>query len=312
MGGNVPERIIVNYGVYQFSDEERHAYRLRLLATVIREPGNKYESVKPQKPESFYGYAQLMNGDFVHQLIRLSFSAQCVFEYFNHDALANLYGSVWQYGTVQTVSNAVVALGGSPLTLVRSDLTFFPMPYDRVVFKLFNDTTLAVATEVIALPEIPDFTPEWDEATAEPLARSTTQPTPNPLDPPYDIGTAPYDPETDDNGETYSPEVPEPPLTGDTGTYQFTITVRKLVNFDTGATAEETQSYAIPAPISRPVKTVTADSGSSYSIAARNTYGSGSTVADWCPVSYAGSISTEQRQQALNAYTILSYSATPL
>lgn len=308
----MPERIIVNYGVYQFSDEERHAYRLRLLATVIREPGNKYESVKPQKPESFYGYAQLMNGDFVHRIIRLSFSAECVFEYFNHDALNTLYGTIWQFGTVQTISNAVVSLGGSPLVLVPSDLTFFPMPYDRVVFKLFNDTTLAISTEVIALPEVQGFVPEWDEATAEPLGRSQTQPTPNPLDEPYDIGTAPYDDETDDNGETYSPQTPEPPLTGETGMYQFSITVRYLSNFDTGATAEITQSYAIPAPISRPVKTVVADTSSGYSIAARNQYSPANTVADWCVASYAGTITSQQKQEALNAYTIVNYSATPL
>lgn len=308
----MPERIIVNYGVYQFSDEERHAYRLRLLGTVIREPGNKSESVKPQKPEAFYGYAQLMNGDYVHSLIRLSFSAQCIFEYFNHDALNNLYGSAWQYGTVQTVSNAVVALGGSALTLVRSELPFFPMPYDRIVIKLFNDTTLAVSTEVIGLPEISGFTPTWDEATAEPLGRSTTEPTPNPLDPPYDIPTPPYDSETDDNGETYSPETAEPPLTGDTGTYRFTITCRYLTNFDTGATTEVTQTYDIPAPVSRPVKTVTADTSSSYGIAARNTYGSGATVADWCQASYAGSITGTQKTQAFDAYTIVSYSATLL
>lgn len=308
----MPERIIVNYGVYQFTEEEKQAQRLRVLIKVIRQPTNKYESLKPQKPESFYGYAQLMNGNYIHKMMPLRFNEECIYEWFNDKALDTLEKYSMQLGIGIAIRNAVVALGGVGGDVVINSALLFPLPYDRIVFKLHGTTTIAVNTEVLALPEFEGVISDWDESSAAPSASTDTQPTPNPLDPPYDIPTPPYDDETDDNGETYSPDAPEPPLTGDTGLYRFAISCRYLANLDTGATAVINEQYDIPAPVSRPVKTVTQDSGGSYQVAARNTYGSNAAVADWCKATYSGSVTSQQKQQILNAYEILSYSATPL
>lgn len=213
------ERTIVRYGVYRFTDEERSAYHVRLNAQVIREPSNQSLNVKYPYPQSFYGYAQLMHNNFVFKTIALQYTKQCVYEYFAHDNLSTLYGSAWQYGTVLTISNAVVALGGAPLLVVPSELTFFPMPYDRVVFRLFNDTTMQVWVDAVALPELEGIPTPFDpEADNEPQDSGAT-PTPNPLDAPYDIPSPAYDPTTNDNGETYNPPLPEP-TQGEPGTRQ--------------------------------------------------------------------------------------------
>lgn len=203
------ERTIVQYGVYQFDEQEKRAYRLRLMGQVLRHPNTEYQNLKYQKYKGFYGYAQLMNGDFVHQVIPIEFEKQCIFEYFAHDNLNSLYNSALQLGVIRTISNAVEQLGGSGLLIVGSTLPFFPMPYDRVVVKLHSNTTLLLFTEIITLPDIPEVPQQFDDGTATPTPSSGATAEPNPLDEPYDIPTAPYDDATDDNGETYSPEVPE-------------------------------------------------------------------------------------------------------
>lgn len=308
----MPERIIVNYGVYQFTEEEKQAYRLRLLVKVIRQPTNKYESLKPQKPESFYGYAQLMNGNYVHNMQQLRFTEECCYEWINDKALDTLEKYSNQVGLGIALQNVVNDLGGTPSDVIVNEARLYPLPYDRVVFKLHGNTTIAVLTEVFPLPVFEGVIPAWDETYDDPSASTDTQPEANPEDPPYDIPSAPYDDLTDDDGETYSPVIPEPPLTGDTGMYRFTITCRYLVNFDTGATSTLTQQYDIPAPVSRPQKSVSSDSPSGYAISATNYYGPQNTLADWCTASYAGSITSQQKQQALETYQIISYSAVQL
>lgn len=203
------ERTIVKYGVYQFDDAEKQAYRLRLFSQVIRHPGNESLNTKYQKYQSFYGYAQLMNGEFVHQTVTIQYANQCLFEFISSDNWNTLVSGSYQYGTLLTISNAVVALGGNALTLVEPSLPLFPLPYDRVVVKLFNNTTLLLFTEVLAFPELPNVASEFDPGSATPTTPSETEPEENPLDVPYDIPTAPYEPSTEDNGETYSPQVPE-------------------------------------------------------------------------------------------------------
>lgn len=205
----MPERTIVQYGVYQFDDSERQAYRLRLFSQVIRHPGNEYLNTKYQKHQSFYGYAQLMNGDFVHQVVQIEYEKQCLFEFVANDNWNTLVSGSYQYGILLTISNAVVALGGTPLTLVEPALPLFPLPYDRVVVKLFNNTTLVLFTEVVAFPELPNVSSEFDPNTASPTPPSSTQPEANPEDEPYDTPTEPYDIPTADNGETYNPQRPE-------------------------------------------------------------------------------------------------------
>lgn len=203
------ERTIVNYGVYQFTEAEKQAYRLRVYTQVIRKPVNEYLNLKFQKYQSFYGYAQLMNGSHVHRTIQLEYEAECIFEYTASDNLNTFLISAHTYGVLQSIANLAAAGGGVP-DINPLDPPLYPMPFDRIVFKLFSDTTMLVYTDIVEMPTL-EITPALptDEESDDPEPLSDTAPEENPLDDPYDIPTAPYDPATQDSGETYSPEVPE-------------------------------------------------------------------------------------------------------
>lgn len=208
------ERTIVNYGVYQFEDVERMAYRLRVYAQVIRHPINESLNTKFQKVQSFYGYAQLMNGNHVHSTIPLKYEAECIFEYTASDNLNTFLISAHTYGILQSIANLAAAGGGIP-DINPLDPPLYPMPFDRIVFKLFSNTTMLVYTDVVEMPTL-EITPALpvDGESDDPEPLSDTAPTENPLDEPYDIPTEPYNPVTADNGETYNPATPPPVYTG--------------------------------------------------------------------------------------------------
>lgn len=262
----MPERVIVKYGVYQFSEEEKTAYRLRVYTQVIRQPSNQSLNTKYQKHQSFYGYAQLMDGDFVHRTIQLQYEKECIFEYIASDSWNTLVTGSYQYGIILTVSNAVVALGGSPLVLVEPSLPLFPMAFDRIVFKLFNNTTLAVFTEVLNFPELPNVASEFDTLSDEPPEPSSTAPEENPEDEGFDIPTLPYDPATDDGGETYDPPRPEPVYTGQ---FECTVTFTNPVIAPGNIVYVNTLTDPAPAPVREETT-----SGSSKVVALRWYYGS--------------------------------------
>lgn len=203
------ERTIVNYGVYQFTEEEKQAYRVRLYTQVIRHPQNESINTKFQKLQSFYGYAQLMNGSHVHRTIQLRYEAECIFEYTASDNLNTFLISAHTYGILQSIANLAV-LSGGVVEVDPLDPPLYPMPFDRIVFKLFSDTTLLVYTDIVEMPTL-EITPALptDAESDDPEPLSDTEPVENPLDEPYDIPTPPYNPTTEDNGETYSPEIPE-------------------------------------------------------------------------------------------------------
>lgn len=204
------ERTIVNYGIYQFTEEEKRSYRLRVYTQVIRKPINESLNLKYQKHQSFYGYAQLMNGNHVHQTIQLQYESECIFEYTASDNLSTFLLSAHTTGVLQSIANLAVLHGGIP-DVNPLDPPLYPMPFDRLVFKLFSNTTLLVYTDIENLPTL-EITPAlpYDESSDDPEPLSDTAPVSNPLDEPYDIPTAPYDTATADNGETYNPQIPEP------------------------------------------------------------------------------------------------------
>ncbi|HEX7762189.1 MAG TPA: hypothetical protein VF433_01045 [Cellvibrio sp.] len=208
------ERTIVNYGVYQFEEEEKQAYRLRVYTQVIRHPDTEYQNLKYQKYQGFYGYAQLMNGNHVHQTIQLQYENECILELTQSDNLNTFIRSSQVYGILQSIANLANALGATAV-INPIDPPLYPIAFDRVVFKLHSNTTLLVYTDIEPLPtlEVMPALP-WDEPSDDPEPLSDTQPVPNPLDEPYDIPSPPYDPLTADNGETYNPQVPEPVYEG--------------------------------------------------------------------------------------------------
>lgn len=213
-------RTIVQYGVYRFTPEEKQGYRIRVCGEVIRIPGNRYLNLKYPKEEGFYGYAQLMAGDFVAETVQLSYEKQIIFEFTQSDLLYTLYSSSQYSAIIQSIGNLASAMGFPLVDADPYEYDFFPLPFDRVVIRLFNDTTYQVFTEVLPLPEVPNLVPLFDEASDDPPDPSGVTPTPNPLDPGYDIPSPAYDPSTNDDGETYNPPRPEP-TQGEPGTQQI-------------------------------------------------------------------------------------------
>ncbi len=214
------ERTIVQYGVYQFSPEEKRAYRLQVFAQVLTQPGNRYANERLPKERSFYGYAQLMNGDFVVRTVQLEYTNQCIFEFTQSDNLNTWLMSAHIRGVLISIGNLASALGFTSEVNPIDTLTY-PLAYDRIVFRLFNNTTLLVFTRIVELPEL-EIAPNTveDTGSGEPVDTSSTTATPNPYDPGYDVPTLPYDPSTDDNGETYDP--PRPPVI-QTGNFKCTV-----------------------------------------------------------------------------------------
>ena len=203
------ERTIVQYGVYQFTEEEKQAYRLRVYTQVIRHPENESLNLKYQKYHSFYGYAQLMNGNHVHRTVPLQYESECILEFTQSDNLNTFLNAAFTYGVLQSIANLAVLHGGTP-EINPLDPPLYPVPFDRVLFKLFSNTTLLVYTDFEPLPTL-EITPAlpWANQSDDPVPLSGTQPSANPLDAPYDLPTAPYDLPTADNGETYNPQRPE-------------------------------------------------------------------------------------------------------
>lgn len=198
-------RTIVQYGVYQFTEDELNAFRLRVDASVIRQPTVEYLNYKYQKPRSFYGYWQLMSGAKVQAYGELNFTEQTVIELTNYTLLATQLAQCINLNTFNTVAALADGLGA---TIIAGDPIPFPAPPfepDRIVFKLFSNTTLVVAVSHETLQQVCGFPVDRETDLPPAGGENGTPPEPNPDDPPYDIGTPPYDEDTQDDGETYVP-----------------------------------------------------------------------------------------------------------
>lgn len=220
------ERAIVNYGVYQFTPEERECFRFRLTAQVEREPVSPYKNFKYQKPQSFYGYAQVMFGQWVYQTIVLEYDRQIVYEWRNDLAQMAILLYCATEQTRDNILSLTTCIPGCVLTPGNPAVYgLWKCPADRIVFKLSGTTTLLVNTD-IQLFDNPCSVPlVWADESYTPPPDSETVVPPNPLDDPYDIPTPPYDGDTQDNGETYSPERPPEPIEGGGEARNYRVTV---------------------------------------------------------------------------------------
>lgn len=208
----MPERVIVQYGVYLFDPEDLECFRLRVLTQIERKPEGAYENFKYQKPQSFYGYAQLMFGQWVVETKQLQYEQELLFEWTND--LGQL--AILTYCAAQQNRNNLIALSGCiPGCALAPGEQPIPglwkFPYDRIVFKLFANTTLLVNTDRQEFANPCEVPLVWgDEGYIPPESPGTNVPE-NPNDPGYDIPTPPYYEPDDDFGETYNPEEPEEP-----------------------------------------------------------------------------------------------------
>jgi len=213
----MPERVIVQYGIYVLAPEDRECFRVRVLTQVERIPGNLSSNFKMQKPRSFYGYAQLMFGQWVVETKAIEYDKQVLFEFTNE--LGQL--AILTYcSTKQTRDNIIALSGCIPGCVLSPGEEQIPglwrIPFDRVVFKLFNDTTLLVNTDRQLFVNPCEVPLVFGDETYTPPEPSSTNVPENPNDPGYDIPTLPYDEPSNDFGETYNPDRP-PPTEGEPG-----------------------------------------------------------------------------------------------
>jgi len=208
----MPERAIVRYGIYSFDPEDLECFRLRVYTFAKRKPTGAYENFKYQKPQSFYGYAQLMFGQWVVETKQLQYEQELLWEFTNELAQSSilLYCSVQQTrDNIATLSQCIPGCEFNPTDPPQPGLWRFP--YDRIVFKLFSNTTLIVNTdrqEFVNPCEVPKTWADDGYIPPEPSGEAVPE---NPNEPGYDLPTLPYDTVTDDFNETYNPERPDEP-----------------------------------------------------------------------------------------------------
>lgn len=217
-------RTIVKYGIYQFTQEERESVRLRIQTSVIREPSVEYLNYKFQKPKGFYGYYQLMGDDYVIQSGEINFIDQVVYEFVNHQLIYTQLAQCINLNTYNVVAALASGLGATFIIGEPSPFNVPPIQPDRIIFKLFSNTTLVVNVAHEVLADYCGFPPTRDQTFPDYGTHNSTPPEENPDDPGFDIGTPPYDAGTQDNGETYVPEpgTPEPDYP-DARVYNWTL-----------------------------------------------------------------------------------------
>lgn len=248
----MPERAIVQYGIYVFAPEDRECFRVRLTTQVERVPYNLSSNFKLQYPRSFYGYAQLMWGKWVVETKPIEYAQQLLFEFTND--LAQL--AILEYCAVKQTRDNILALSGCiPGCVLRPGEEQIPglwrFPYDRVVFKLFNDTTLLVNTDRQNFYNPCEVPLVFADETYTPPEPSETDVPENPLDPGYDVPTAPYDPPSSDFGETYNPQRPAPEQ-GEEGVNYQVCAYTRYINGPGGAETPYNQCAYFAGPITAP------------------------------------------------------------
>lgn len=310
----MPERVIVNFGVYQFTNEQRAQRRLRLTSQVERMPDNQSLNFRLQKPRSFYGWAQVMSGPWVIETIELLYEYQLLIDWENTVNQQQIFHYCTQLNTAQNAAQILAAVSGGAEILPGQTINIERAPFDRVVFKLFSNTTLIIAdtTEPFINPcgaptEIDTLTPPLSEPSPLDVPE-------NPLDSPYDVPDPPYDLPSADDGETYNPQVPEEPIGDGDGNFTVTTNAQYIANLDTGATSEFPQSYVVPGPIfndGKKTRQSESDGITVLEIWIEIRYGA-SLIAESSKQTVVGTLSEADIAELIAGYVILEVSAVPV
>lgn len=312
----MPERAIVNYGIYVFEPEDRQCFRCRLTTQVERIPGNLSSNFKLQKPRSFYGYAQLMWGKWVVETKAIEYETQLLFDFVND--LGQL--AILEYCHAQQTRDNIIALSGCIPGCVlqpgeQQIAGLWRFAYDRVVFKLFNDTTLLVNTDRQEFYNPCNVPLIFGDESYTPPEPSETDVPENPLDPGYDIPTAPYDPPSSDFGETYNPQRGEPPLGEESRPYRIRGSVRRVVNFETGTTTVDSFDFTAPGPIyggnKRDVLTELGNGFRDLRIFIEIRADTPQRTGEAHFANYQGPLTDAQVNLLVNGYEILEFTVTP-
>lgn len=310
----MPERIIVNYGVYQLSEAERSAFRLNVYTQVEKRPANVYDNFKYQKPQSFYGYAQFMIGEWVYRTVQLEYENQLIYQFNNWQGQQ----AILLYCATQQTRDNIIALSTCipACALAPGEQTLvgvWRVPVERIVFKLHAESTLLVNTDVLLFANPCQALITYADVGYTPPPLSQTDVPPNPLDDPYDIPDAPYA-EPDDGGETYNPQRPEEPIGGEDRPYQVTTNARYISNLETGATAEFPQTYTVQGPVfDGGKKSRVSESGGSTTVEIwiEIRYGN-NEIAESSKQTTVGTLTESQVSELIGGYVILEVSVIPL
>lgn len=207
-------RIIQEKGIYILTDAEMGAWRLRVLLDVIVQPPVGYRSYKPNEPENFFGYFQLVEGGFVIEQYPIKYLHQQIFRYQN-DPAKNLFDSKVEgiYAILATFNAGAAILNSIPGSANLTYSSHVPgnhlqCPVTDIWIKTVPGCKVAIHTEYLPLPRI-DGVPA--STTSPQSLPSPSAPGDNtaggngspPEDaPPTREPDPPYDPPTNDNDRT--------------------------------------------------------------------------------------------------------------
>jgi hypothetical protein len=189
-------RNIVKFGVLIPTQEEREAQSWIINSYVEKVPSNRSLNTKYQRNQSFYGYFQALWQDVVVISQPIQYEKQQLFVYSNALLQAE-YNLICLIKDVGNSTGAFVEGEDVPFVLPR-------IPFDRFLFRLYNNTTLQI--ELISQPydaDCDDIALSFEEPSKSANPSATDVP-PNPNDPGFDFPSAPYAP-PNDSGDTYRP-----------------------------------------------------------------------------------------------------------
>lgn len=244
----VPQtRIIERRGVLIPTDEEREAKQFLVFADVIAHPLQYSANFRPRIPKTFYGYAQVLWNRRVIVNLALEYFNQLIIveNRSSHQLAADL--KCVQRELNQSIGNLGQLLGVTYTITDGFQHSYPEILWDRIVFQIEDGWLLQVSTRADELERCdPDDAPAQDApgAPAVPAPQSGGVPGSNGLP----SRTAPYNPATEDNGDTYVPPFLPPGVGGGTtpsadpdGRYR--CSTGGVVTGNGGSYADPQQSY---------------------------------------------------------------------
>jgi hypothetical protein len=195
------ERIIEKRGLAILSTQERRASILTVTFEVLTGRQNLYYNTKYNPPKSLYGYATVFQGAYVSQTVPIEYPNQVLLQvrsdlYQTAELIACLNRFIIaDFLALEAILSPLVKVGSlgisEPVTVLPDTLeTAIKLVLAEGVTGrlLVQDYPMfqCISTDVQAVSLVPDV--------------PAGNPTGSPLSP-----TAPYDPTTNDNGDTYVP-----------------------------------------------------------------------------------------------------------
>lgn len=213
---------------------------------MIREPSPRYVNYEWTKEKGFFGHWQLLKGDYVFAYGDIHFVDQILYEEENLRLKMTQLANCINLNTYNVIAALAQGLGATLTIGQQVPFAAPPMQFDRILIKCFSNATIVVQVTAETEDDPCGFPVERDDQLPEAGTHNGTPPEPNPLDEPFDLGTAPYDAGSQDDGETYVPdEVPEVPEYPEARQYSWTLRWR----FGTQPTNIRTETGTTTGPI---------------------------------------------------------------